>query len=200
MSLAGHLSTDQIAEAKEAFSMFDRESEGEIPVEELSTVLRSLGYNCTAATLQQMIIDADPEETGKISENTFLRQVSRAEHESIQSSATAAQLEGLRDGTRFFFDGKSPGDIIKLNEMGDDSIPSDSLLYVLKNIGEKLSDEEAAELGREIRQQEQQQAKLEQSTAKRNSAMQGNIHFKDLLKALGVAPKAPAKAAESAAV
>ncbi|EER07450.1 Squidulin, putative [Perkinsus marinus ATCC 50983] len=216
MSMAGHLSTDQIAEAKEAFSMFDRESEGEIPVEELSTVLRSLGYNCTAATLQQMIIDADPEETGKvrslpslrheimvavqISENTFLRQVSRAEHESIQSSATAAQLEGLRDGTRFFFDGKSPGDIIKLNEMGDDSIPSDGLLYVLKNIGEKLSDEEAAELGREIRQQEQQQAKLEQSTAKRNSAMQGSVHFKDVLKALGVAPKAPAKAAESAAV
>lgn len=90
----------------------------EIPVEELSTVLRSLGYNCTAATLQQMIIDADPEETGKvrslpslrheimvavqISENTFLRQVSRAEHESIQSSATAAQLEGLRVGSDLY--------------------------------------------------------------------------------------------------
>ncbi|KAF4701172.1 Calcium binding protein, partial [Perkinsus olseni] len=201
MSIAGHLSSDQIAEAKEAFSMFDRESEGgeltlaqegkywffwtvsmgtlsesvgfrkwlrtinyilkyqllgtsrgrrahshtassathvylEIPVDELSTVLRSLGYNCPAATLQQMIVDADPQETGKISEETFLRQVSRAEHESIQSSATAAQLEGLRDGTRFFFGGKSSGEIRRMNEEEDDTMPIDGLLYVLKAMGE----------------------------------------------------------------
>ncbi|KAF4668780.1 Calcium binding protein [Perkinsus olseni] len=185
MSIAGHLSSDQIAEAKEAFSMFDRESEGEIPVDELSTVLRSLGYNCPAATLQQMIVDADPQETGKISEETFLRQVSRAEHESIQSSATAAQLEGLRDGTRFFFGGKSSGEIRRMNEEGDDTMPIDDLLYMLKAMGEKLSDEEAAELAREIRQQEQQQQAKAQTAAPQNSATQRTIHFKDLLKALG---------------
>ncbi|KAF4697682.1 Calcium binding protein [Perkinsus olseni] len=202
MSIVGHLSSDQIAEAKEAFSMFDRESEGEIPVDELSTVLRSLGYNCPAATLQQMIVDADPQETGKISEETFLRQVSRAEHESIQSSATAAQLEGLRDGTRFFFGGKSSGEIRRMNEEEDDTMPIDGLLYVLKAMGEKLSEEEAVELAREIRQQEQQQQAKAQTAAPQNSATQRNIHFKDLLKALGVAPRPAAapKATEEPAV
>ncbi|KAF4674487.1 Calcium binding protein [Perkinsus chesapeaki] len=195
-----NLTSDQISEAKEAFSMFDRESEGEIPTDELSTVLRSLGYNCTAATLQQMIKDADPDETGKISEETFLRQVSRAEHESIQSSATPAQLEGLRDGTRFFLGGKSVGEIRRLNESGDDSVPADDLLYVLKAMGERLSDEEAAELAREVRQQ---QAKSRAADAPQNSTTNNrSVDFKDLLKALGVAPKvgAAAKTAEASSM
>jgi calmodulin len=41
------LSEEQIAEFKEAFSLFDRDGDGKITSKELGTVMRSLGANPT---------------------------------------------------------------------------------------------------------------------------------------------------------
>lgn len=45
----------QIAEFKEAFSLFDKDGDGTITTKELGTVMRSLGQNPTEAELQDMI-------------------------------------------------------------------------------------------------------------------------------------------------
>ena len=43
---------EQIAEFKEAFSLFDKDGDGTITTKELGTVMRSLGQNPTEAELQ----------------------------------------------------------------------------------------------------------------------------------------------------
>ena len=61
VSQADQLTEEQIAEFKEAFSLFDKDGDGTITTKELGTVMRSLGQNPTEAELQDMIneVDAD---------------------------------------------------------------------------------------------------------------------------------------------
>jgi len=52
--MADQLTEEQIAEFKEAFSLFDKDGDGTITTKELGTVMRSLGQNPTEAELQDM--------------------------------------------------------------------------------------------------------------------------------------------------
>ena len=70
MFQADQLTEEQIAEFKEAFSLFDKDGDGTITTKELGTVMRSRGQNSqitgsalTEAELQDMIneVDADGE-------------------------------------------------------------------------------------------------------------------------------------------
>ena len=54
-AMADQLTEEQIAEFKEAFSLFDKDGDGTITTKELGTVMRSLGQNPTEAELQDMI-------------------------------------------------------------------------------------------------------------------------------------------------
>ncbi|ELR21018.1 calmodulin, putative, partial [Acanthamoeba castellanii str. Neff] len=60
------LSEEQIAEFKEAFSLFDRDGDGKITSKELGTVMRSLGANPTEAELKEMIKEIDTDNNGTI--------------------------------------------------------------------------------------------------------------------------------------
>mmetsp|Transcript_24268 Transcript_24268/g.32228 ORF Transcript_24268/g.32228 Transcript_24268/m.32228 type:complete len:99 (+) Transcript_24268:74-370(+) len=53
--MADQLTEEQIAEFKEAFSLFDKDGDGTITTKELGTVMRSLGQNPTEAELMDMI-------------------------------------------------------------------------------------------------------------------------------------------------
>ena len=54
-----NLTDDQIDELKEAFSVFDKNGDGEISMNELETVMRALGQNPTEAELIEMISSVD---------------------------------------------------------------------------------------------------------------------------------------------
>ena len=54
---------DNLAEFKEAFSLFDKDGDGTITNKELGTVMRSLGQNPTEAELQDMINEVDADGT-----------------------------------------------------------------------------------------------------------------------------------------
>ena len=62
-SMADQLTEEQIAEFKEAFSLFDKDGDGTITTKELGTVMRSLGQNPTEAELQDMINEVDADGT-----------------------------------------------------------------------------------------------------------------------------------------
>ena len=55
------MTEEQIAEFKEAFTLFDKDGDDTITTKELGTVMQSLGQNPTEAELQDMInvVDAD---------------------------------------------------------------------------------------------------------------------------------------------
>ena len=57
--MADQLTEEQIAEFKEAFSLFDKDGDGTITTKELGTVRHSLGQNPTEAELQDMINEVD---------------------------------------------------------------------------------------------------------------------------------------------
>ena len=53
--MAAALSAKQRHDFYEAFKLFDKDGDGKISTEELSTVMRSLGHNPTPAELREMI-------------------------------------------------------------------------------------------------------------------------------------------------
>ena len=57
--MADQLTEEQIAEFKEAFSLFDKDGDGTITTKELGTVMRSLGQNPTEAELQDMVNEVE---------------------------------------------------------------------------------------------------------------------------------------------
>uniref|UniRef100_A0A8W8NU75 EF-hand domain-containing protein n=1 Tax=Magallana gigas TaxID=29159 RepID=A0A8W8NU75_MAGGI len=139
------LTDEQIAEFKEAFSLFDKDGDGTITTSELGTVMRSLGQNPTEAELQDMIneVDADaiayfgPIQTnccgignGTIDFEEFLLMMARKMKDTDSE-------EELREAFRVF------------DKDGNGFISAAELRHVMTNLGEKLTDEEVDEMIRE---------------------------------------------------
>jgi hypothetical protein len=60
------LTDPQIADAKEAFALFDKDNDGCITTPELGTVMRALGKNPTEAEVHKLIKEIDPDGRGVI--------------------------------------------------------------------------------------------------------------------------------------
>ncbi|KAJ8427392.1 hypothetical protein Cgig2_008808 [Carnegiea gigantea] len=130
LSMANQLNNDQIAEFKEAFSFFDKDGDGSITTKELGTVMRALGQNPTEAELQDMIKEVDADQSGTLNFTEFLNLMAR------KMKHTDSEQE-LKEAFRVF--DKDQNGFISASE----------LLHVMRNLGEKLTDEEVNEMIRE---------------------------------------------------
>ena len=65
MSEKSSLTEEQIADCKEAFSLFDKDGDGSISCDELRTVMTSLGENPTTMELEEMIQEVDSDGNGQ---------------------------------------------------------------------------------------------------------------------------------------
>lgn len=70
--MVDQLTEDQIAEFKEAFSVYDKDGDHTIRTNELGAVMRSIGQNPTEAKLGNMINEVDDDKNGTIHFHDFL--------------------------------------------------------------------------------------------------------------------------------
>ena len=128
--MADNLTEEQIAEFKEAFSLFDKDGDGTITTKELGTVMRSLGQNPTEAELQDMINEVDADGNGTIDFPEFLSLMAR----KIKDTDTDEELF----------------EAFKVFDRDDNGLNSAAELRdVMSNRGEKLKDEEVVAMIRE---------------------------------------------------
>ena len=127
---AKQLTEEQIAEFKEAFSLFDKDGDGTITTKELGTVMRSLGQNPTEAELQDMINEVDADGNGTIDFPEFLTMMARKMKDTDSE-------EEIKEAFKVF------------DKDGNGFISAAELRHVMTNLGEKLTDEEVDEMIRE---------------------------------------------------
>lgn len=125
-----NLTEEQIAEFKEAFSLFDKDGDGSITTKELGTIMRSLGQNPTEAELQDMINEVDVDGSGSIDFDEFLLMMAKKMKDTDSE-------EEIREAFRVF------------DKDGNGFISAPELRHVMANLGEKLTDEEIDEMIRE---------------------------------------------------
>ncbi|NXO02422.1 CALMS protein, partial [Rhinopomastus cyanomelas] len=128
--MAERLSEEQIAEFKEAFSLFDRDGDGCITTKELGTVMRSLGQNPTEAELRDMVGEVNADGSGTVDFAEFLSLMARKMRDTDSE-------EEIREAFRVF------------DKDGNGYISAAELRHVMTNLGEKLTDEEVDEMIKE---------------------------------------------------
>ena len=128
--MADQLTEEQIAEFKEAVSLFDKDGDGTVTTKELGTVMRSLGQNPTEAELQDMINEVDADGNGTIDFPEFLSLMARKMKDTDTEEELIEAFKVFdRDGNGF--------------------ISAAELRHVMTNLGEKLTDEEVHDMIRE---------------------------------------------------
>lgn len=76
------LTSENIAEYKDAFKLFDKDQDGFITIDELESVMNSLGQFPTKSELKEMIDEVDSDGNGKIDFSEFLTMMARKMKES----------------------------------------------------------------------------------------------------------------------
>ncbi len=117
----------RIAEIQEAFSVFDKNANGTVVIDELETVLRSLGQEPSAADLQLMMSQADIDGNAAIDFPEFSTMMAK--------QLDDADLEREMAGAFKVFDSDENG-FISASELG----------AVMLQLGENLSSEELTEM------------------------------------------------------
>jgi len=124
------LSDDQIAEFREAFSLFDKDGDGRITREELAEVMQSLvSQRATPDEIADMIHNMDSDGNGTIEFEEFL------DHMLLTGNhGEKDQNEELTEAFKIF------------DKDGNGLISRDELEQVMRSLGERLTTEEVVEM------------------------------------------------------
>ncbi|XP_077987791.1 uncharacterized protein LOC144442349 [Glandiceps talaboti] len=122
--MAEELTEEQVAEYRECFSLFDKNKDYKIDASEMGFVMRALGQNPTEAELEVMIAENDLDANGTIDFSEFCHLMAK------RLNSPGDPKEELRAAFRIF------------DRNNDGFVVAKELKYVMKKIGEKLTDEE----------------------------------------------------------
>ena len=71
------LSEEQIAEIREIFTLFDKNSDNLVSTSELGTIVRGLNLNPSEAEVVDMMRDVDPNNSGSFDQNSLISLIAR---------------------------------------------------------------------------------------------------------------------------
>ena len=123
----------QIAEIREIFTLFDKNSDGYVNTHELGTIVRALNLNPPQSKVKEYEKEVDPHDTGSFGQMDLISLIAKMEkktdelEEMIQAVKTLANQDGTEQD--------------KLTK-----ISVDTLLYSLTNSGEKMLEPEVEEI------------------------------------------------------
>jgi len=118
--------SDREVDFKQVFEMFDKNNDGRISSEELGCVLRTLGHQHTAKEVDDMIKNADTNENGGVEYDEFITMMKRFQESDDTSEAEAKKREAF--------------DVFDMD--GNGYIDKHELRFVMRRLGENLSDED----------------------------------------------------------
>ncbi|OMJ80787.1 hypothetical protein SteCoe_18895 [Stentor coeruleus] len=121
--MADHLTSEQIAEIKETFSLFDKGGVGTISLDEMAIIVRALGQTPTQSELEVMKNEADPDGTGRVDYPEFLSVFAKYQKEPVSEQEIMNSFE-------------------ELDELKKGIITIKRLRYLMSNCGETLTEEE----------------------------------------------------------
>lgn len=95
--MADLLTLQQVTELKEAFAVFDKDSDGRITVDDLSAVFQHLGQNVSRKKLEAMLSEADLDDNGCIDFPEFLTLVATQQNDPEQKDLQLRRAFRLYD-------------------------------------------------------------------------------------------------------
>ncbi|KAF3322887.1 calmodulin-like protein 11 [Carex littledalei] len=122
-----NLTPEQISELRQVFLLFDRNNDGCITREELAVVIHQLGLNLTEVDLLDMIREVDIDGNGTIEFHEFISLMAK----KLMETETDEEMKEAFE----VFD-KDQNGLISPTELRN----------VMVNLGEKLTDEEVAQM------------------------------------------------------
>jgi len=125
--MAEHLTEEQVAEFRTAFSLFDKDGDGTITAKELGIVMRSLGQNPTEPELNDMMDEVDTDGNGFIDFHEFLVLMAK----KMKESESDQELFEV---------------FLAFDKDGDQLVSREELRRAIERVGEYISEEELDEL------------------------------------------------------
>ena len=124
----------QVAEIREIFTLFDKNSDGYVNTSELGNVIRALYMNPTQAEVKEMEREVDPNETGSFDQISLIGLIAKR-------PKVVEELEEMIQAIRTIC--PNPSDD---NEENKNKIPIETLKFALTSQGEELQDHEVEEI------------------------------------------------------
>merc|ERR1712139_127353 len=121
------LHEDEVLEMKEAFDLFDNDGSGAISVNELTSAMKSLGFDVKHAVVYNMVADLDADGSGEIEFGEFLEVMTA----KISDKNTKEEIDRVFK----LFDKDRNG-----------TLEADDLSRVCKELGEDMSEEDVREV------------------------------------------------------
>merc|ERR1719198_658013 len=121
------LSSDEVAEMKEAFDLFDNDGSGAISVNELTSAMQSLGFDVKHAVVYNMVADLDADGSGEIEFGEFLDVMTA----KLSDKNTKEEIDRVFK----LFDKDRNG-----------TLEADDLSRVCKELGEDMTEEDIREV------------------------------------------------------
>ncbi|KAJ1650247.1 hypothetical protein IWQ61_008899 [Dispira simplex] len=125
------LTREQLAELKETFTVFDKDNDGFITLDELESAFKKLGETVTRKELEETIRNVDADNDGKVDFNEFITLMAGTAEDDKEKSN---RMKELRQTFQVF------------DKDGDGFVTREELREVMSQLGETLDDQELDEM------------------------------------------------------